>query len=429
MRCVNIDWLEVYCEESINFFPCNAEFFRGQGYIVQERDYGTRVYNEMFTLMDDDNNPMIEIRRNPKSGDSSFVGLSEMSTHVRLANWMCYRDDCVSFLRDFLLRFNYVFHRIYRIDVCYDFVRFDSGDKPERVARRILSKTYLKINQGRIAAYGADNWADYDWETLSWGSPSSMVSTKMYNKTKELKSNPKDKPYIRSQWFMCGLVDNPVTGAKRDSSGEIIYPDVWRVEFSMKSKADRWLVIESQTGKKVKKKAVPHSLALFDSKDKLWQRFQDLAYHYFRFKIRTEKKPTKRVTEFALGMVKAEREETLQRKDRMPNKVLFHFDADREFLHINQIPKPSHQSNDLLILKHRLEAYRNTHFEADIRHACSIIIEQLERKEVSRVATKVSLVEIKALQAAIRLKMDGDERSTIEILATIQEMLTNSEIF
>ena len=43
MRCVNLDWLEVSCEESNNRFPCDPDYFRSQGFIVHERDYGTRV--------------------------------------------------------------------------------------------------------------------------------------------------------------------------------------------------------------------------------------------------------------------------------------------------------------------------------------------------------------------------------------------------
>ena len=80
MRCVNIDWLEVYALEDASKFPCNAEYFRSQGYIVREREYGTRQYHEMFTLLDDNMNPFMEIRRNPKSGDSGFSGILPYQT-------------------------------------------------------------------------------------------------------------------------------------------------------------------------------------------------------------------------------------------------------------------------------------------------------------------------------------------------------------
>ena len=90
-RCVNIDWLEVYVLESNDRFPCNAEYFRRQGYQVHEREYGTRVYKEMFEITSEAGDPLIEIRRNPASGSSDFNGLVEQSCHIRLPNWMLYQ--------------------------------------------------------------------------------------------------------------------------------------------------------------------------------------------------------------------------------------------------------------------------------------------------------------------------------------------------
>lgn len=429
MRCVNIDWLEVYCEESNEVYPCNADYFRRCGYIVDERDYGTRVYAEMFSLEDGKGNKIIEVRRNPKSADSSFSGLTQFSTHIRLVNWVCYQDGCVNMLRDFLIRHSYIFHRIFRIDICYDFEKFDSGDKPARVARRIIEKTYLKINQGRIAAHGADNWATYDWESLSWGSPTSMVSTKMYNKSKELKETGNKKPYIYSEWMNCDLISNPQSLTKKDSSGHLYKPEIWRVEFSIRSKADSWVVIEDVSGKKVKKKAIPHSLSLFDAKDKLWARFQDLAYHYFRFKILSYKQPARGVAANALGKVAAMQEKSLQRKDRMPDKVLFRFDADRQFTHVQQVPKPSKPDNAAQVLKNRLEKFSNEHPDPKIRQACTLIIDTIDVRDIYRFTPNFDIWEVKALQAAIQLKMGGDTRNTVELIAYLEEELKKGDIW
>lgn len=429
MRCVNIDWLEVYCEESNDEYPCNADYFTRRGYVVREREYGTRVYEEMFYILDRNGNDMFEVRRNPKSGDSSFVGLSPMSTHIRLCNWVCYQSNCVQLLRDFLVRHNYIFHRIYRIDVCYDFERFDSGDKPERVARRIVEKTYLKMNQTKIHAIGDDNWGGYAWETLSWGSLTSMVSTKLYNKTKELAATGNKKPYILTQWMMAGLIDNPVTQVKYGKDGSQYKPDIWRVEFSIKSKADSWLILEDISGKRVKKKAVPHSLSLFDSQDKLWQRFQDLAYHYFRFKVKTFKKQKRGVAGFALGQIESNHDPELQRKDRMPEKVLFHYDQDREFMHIQNVPKPSRPYHEGEVLRRRLINYAATHPDHKIREACKVLIDSIDVRDIYRYTDSFDIWQVKALQGAIQLKMGGDERSTLEIIAQLEELIKKGEIW
>lgn len=429
MRCVNIDWLEVYCEESNDEYPCNADYFTRRGYVVREREYGTRVYEEMFYILDRNGNDMFEVRRNPKSGDSTFVGLSPQSTHIRLCNWVCYQSNCVQLLRDFLVRHNYIFHRIYRIDVCYDFERFDSGDKPERVARRIVEKTYLKMNQTKIHAIGDDNWGGYAWETLSWGSLTSMVSTKLYNKTKELAATGNKKPYILTQWMMAGLIDNPVTQVKYGKDGSQYKPDIWRVEFSIKSKADSWLILEDISGKRVKKKAVPHSLSLFDSQDKLWQRFQDLAYHYFRFKVKTYKKQKRGVAGFALGQIESNHDPELQRKDRMPEKVLFHYDQDREFMHIQNVPKPSKPYHDGEVLRRRLINYAATHPDHKIREACKVLVDSIDVRDIYRYTDNFDIWQVKALQGAIQLKMGGDERSTLEIIAQLEELIKKGEIW
>ena len=429
MRCVNIDWLEVYCEESNDEYPCNADYFSRRGYVVREREYGTRVYEEMFYILDRNGNDMFEVRRNPKSGDSSFVGLSPQSTHIRLCNWVCYQSNCVQLLRDFLVRHNYIFHRIYRIDVCYDFERFDSGDKPERVARRIVEKTYLKMNQTKIHAIGDDNWGGYAWETLSWGSLTSMVSTKLYNKTKELAATGNKKPYILTQWMMAGLIDNPVTQVKYGKDGSQYKPDIWRVEFSIKSKADSWLILEDISGKRVKKKAVPHSLSLFDSQDKLWLRFQDLAYHYFRFKVKTYKKQKRGVAGFALGQIESNHDPELQRKDRMPEKVLFHYDQDREFMHIQNVPKPSKPYHDGEVLRRRLINYAASHPDHRIREACKVLVDSIDVRDIYRYTDSFDIWQVKALQGAIQLKMGGDKRSTLEIIAQLEELIKKGEIW
>lgn len=429
IRCVNIDWLEVYCLESNDRYPCNADYFRRCGYFVNEREYGTRQYKEMFTIVDADNNPLIEIRRNPASGDSSFSGLLPQSTHIRLPNWMCYNDKPIDFLRDFLVKHDYIFKRIFRIDVCYDFEKFDTGDLPARFARRVIEKVYLKINQGKIAVHGADNWQTYDWESLSWGSRTSMVSTKMYNKSKELAQNGNNKPYIYLNWFVSGLLDDPVHLTKNNAQGAIYKPEIWRIEFSMKSAADNWLIIEDCSGKRTKKKAVRHSLSLFDSREKCWQRFQDLAFHYFRFKIRQYKDSSKSIASIALGTIQGNAEKELKRKDRMKDKILFKWDAHHEFMSVKQVPPPEKISSDSRILLKRLQMLLATTANMDVKKAARVIIDMIEKQQVRLLTPHHLYKEMQVLQIAISRKTSGDERSTLEIIAEIQKILENETIY
>lgn len=406
-RCVNIDWLEVYCLESSAEFPCNAEYFREHGYFVKEREYGTRTYREMFTIEDECGNPWIEVRRNPAAGESSFCGLVPESCHLRLVNQQCYVTDCVSRLRNFLLKHNYLFQRIYRIDICYDFIRFDAGDDPEKFAHRYITKKYRKINQGRLAVHGMDEWQDFVWESLSWGSRSSMVTTKMYNKTKELKATGDKKPYIPYAWFNAGLVDSPIDCAVMGDDGSKTYPDIWRIEFSLSAQARDWLVIESQDGKRVKKKAIPHHLHMFDAPDKLWQRFQDLSFHYFRFKYYEEGK----------------------RKDRCRDKILFYWDRNREFCKLDTVPATTKPDRDGELLKRRLIHYKMYHADTKVREACDILLKHIDNEDLRRFTPKQLSIEVQALQRAIALRQGWKEGSILETIEEVKELLINDSIF
>ena len=428
-RCVNIDWLEVYVLESNDRYPCNADYYRKQGYLVHEREYGTRVYKEMFEIVDEQGNPLVEIRRNPASGTSSFNGLCEQSSHIRLPNWMLYQKNPIGYLREFLLKNDYIFKRIYRIDICYDFETFDSGDRPARFARRYLEGTYRKINQCHLTAHGFDTWNGCDYNSLSWGSPSSMVSTKMYNKTMELKQGKSDKPWIKTAWMIDGLIDNPCSMTKTDTKGNLYHPEIWRVEFSMKSEANGWIIYEMQSRKKVRKQAIPHRLELFDTKEKIWQRFQNLAYHYFHFKHREFLGAQNSLADIAMVSVHSDVDRKLQRKDRCRDKVLFKWDKDVEFTQLESAPAPSKRSNDNEILRRRLLNYKLKHPNEKIRTACDIILKNIENFEVLRFVPLGDEKERQALQIALQRKIGGDARSTLEIIAEVKALLNDDTIW
>lgn len=409
-RCVNLDWLEVSCDEDYSLYPCNADFFREQGFFVHERDYGTRVWGEVFTIEDQDGHDWIEIRRAPPSGNSEFKGLTEYSCRLRVVNAQLYVKDCTQRLLAFLVRFNYTFKRIFRIDIAYDFEKFDYGDQPARFARRYIERKFRKINQCKLRVIGDDNWTDFDWESLSWGSQTSMVSTKMYNKSKELKTVSKQKTWIPMSWFECGLIDDPINRTKRREDGTIYEPEIWRIEFSMKSKADRWLVIENQGGKHVKKTAIPHTPDMFDSPDKLWQRFQDLAFHYFRFKI-------------AEYNDERDKDGNLvpKRKDLCADKRLFRFDADREFHQLDMCVSGGKPDADDEILLRRLRNYRNKSADTKVRTACDVLIEALETSDLRRYTSKQVWAETQALQELLRRRMKMTEKDAIETLEQVKQ--------
>lgn len=394
MRCVNIDWLEVYCLESPTNFPCDADYYRRKGYFVKERDYGTRQYDQMFTVLDDHGRPFVEIRRKPCSGKSSFSGLNEYSTHLRLVNRYCYFSNAVSLLRDFLAAHDYQFKRIFRIDICCDFIRFDYGDMPDKFIKRYLQGRYSKINQCKLAAHGNDGWSNFDWESLSWGANKSMVSTKLYCKTKELNVPGHDKPYIRRVWYDCGLVQNPLKATEVNKDGSQYEVDVWRLEYSMKSLADRWLIIEDNGGKHEARRAVPHRLDMFDTPEKILQRFEDLTVHYFRFKKYEEGK----------------------RKNLCEDKKLFNFNNDRTFAKITQLPEESQPYRSDMILRNRLLAFKGIQRDIKVRNACDVILRVIDSEEVRRIARPMDMRDFDRLLQMILGEGVMEEKEAVEVV-------------
>lgn len=408
-RCINIDWLELYCLESPIGYPHNADYFRRLGWQVKEREYGTPVYNEMFTLIGTDNVPLLEIRRAPKSAVGVQVNgvLDPMATHIRLTNRSCYLPNCIDILRQFVQRYGYGLSRISRIDLCLDFEKFDYGDDPAVFMRRFMSGKYTKINQANISAHGRDQWDSRVWNSVSWGKQTSMIGTKFYLKTLEL-AEKADKPYIRRVWQAAGLVDDWYTLERMGEDGKRYKPDIWRVEFSVKSSTRNWFLIEDVRGVKRQLRSIRHTLDMYDTKQKQLDMFLSLADHYFHFKIYEEGK----------------------RKDRCQDKLLFRTNDRAEFYKLENVPTTDQRDKTADRLLQRLIDYRDTHPMPDIYKACNVLIEQLEMEN-----RRLSLVhpwptdELTLARLLMSKRMHSDAPFTND-LAEVQALLQiNNDLF
>lgn len=403
VRCINLDWLEVYCLESGEGFPHDADYFRSHGYDVQERDYGTRQYNQMFTILDKDLLGFVEIRRCPVASahDSRSRGIfSPYSCHVRLVNRYCYHKQAVFLFTDFLQKHGYKIQRIYRLDLALDFEKFDDGTDPKQFLRRYMEGKFTKINQCNLSAHGHDRWEQRDWNSLSWGSPKSMVSTKFYNKTQELRE-AKDKPYIRYAWFESHLVDDWINLTKKTADGGLYQPEIWRVEFSIKSSARAWYIVEDCNGQKVHTFRQPHELGYYaDKKDQL-KAFVMLQYHYFHFK------------RFEPGV----------RKDRCEDRVLFNFGKHHEVLKLDTLLTDAPKDSVAEALKKRLVFYRMTHGNAAIKNACTLLITQLESEAIRNATPSWNRTEADFLQLLISRRMQMPQETLTESIDTVESLL------
>ena len=368
-RCVNLDWLEVTVTEPITC-PHDAEYFRNNGFVVIEREYGTKVWGQVFTLEGNDHLPLIEVRRAPKSDI-----IAQNICRLRLVNRVCYFEDAAQLLQDFIQRYSFDMHHICRVDICLDFERFDYGDLPRDFMRRFMEGKYSKINQANISAHGSDEWAGRVWNSLSWGSPSSDIGTKFYNKTLELYdpvTKSYGKPYIRQAWYESGLIDDATNVAKIKPNGDVYTPEIWRVEFSIRSSVKNWFVI-ALNGHDRDKQSIRNTLDMYDSRAKLLVLFASLSEHYFHFKHLI-----KRYKFYEEGHSDGQ----ALRKDRCPDKLLFNWKSQAFVYKVGKdtVATSEHSDRSLMRLLALLKQFRDTTVDAAIRKSASTIVDYLENR-------------------------------------------------
>lgn len=392
-RCINLDWLEVTALEPITS-PRDPEFFQARGLVVSVRDYGTRVWGEVFTIEGSDHLPFIEVRRAPKS---EVIACNVV--HLRFVNRVCYFPDAARLMAQFMEAYNYDFLSIYRVDICLDFEFFDFGDKPADFMRRFMSGRYAKINQANIHAHGSDDWSGRVWNSVSWGSPTSDIGTKFYNKTLELFdpiTKQYAKPYIRQAWQESGLIDDYVTVTKKKPDGTLYHPEIWRVEFSIRSSVKNWFTMKLDGNEKAFQ-SVRNTLDMYDSRDKLLVMFAALSQHYFHFKH-----SLKTYNFYKEGHSSG----NAIRKDRCPDKMLFDWHTIQQTYKVAReaVSGAGSPSKQLVTLLARLKTFRDTTINQEVKQSATIIIDYLEhRVRQEDTASPLSREEINALQYAMKI--------------------------
>lgn len=395
-RCVNLDWLEVSVLEPIAE-PHDAEYFRSCGWVVIERDYGTRVWGQMFTLEGKDHLPFMEVRREPKSEI-----IAQNVAHLRFVNRVCYFPNAAQLMHEFIVNFGYDFQRIARVDICLDLEKFDYGDYPKDFMRRFMEGKYSKINQANISAHGSDQWDGRVWNSLSWGSPSSDIGTKFYNKTLELYdpvTKKYGKPYIRQAWYLAGLVDDASQVIKYKPDGTPYTPEIWRIEFSIRSSVKNWFLIHLD-GKEKQRQSIRNTLDMYDGSEKIMILFASLSEHYFHFKH-----IIKRYNFYQEGHTDG----YALRKDRCPDKLLFNWKSQTYLYKVDKesIATSERVDTTLARLLAQLKQFRDTTQDTAIKKSAQVIIDYLEyRLSHFDQTNPINRHDMKILQMALRNHQD-----------------------
>lgn len=368
----------------------------------------------MFTLEGKDGYPFIEVRREPQSEI-----IAPNVAHLRFVNRVCYFPHAASIMQQFIDDHHYEFHHIARIDICYDFEKFDYGDDPKDFMQRFMMGKYSKINQANIHAHGSDEWAGRVWNSVSWGSPSSDIGTKFYNKTLELydpTTKTYGKPYIRQAWQTCGLVDNATTLEKCAADGTTYIPAIWRVEFSIRSSVRKWFTIRLN-GKEKAIQSIRNTLDMYDNDEKLLAMFAALSQHYFHFKHLI-----KRYAFYKEGHTSG----NPLRKDRCPDKLLFNWKSQQMTIKPEKENVAGNDKPDrtLLRLLSYLKEYRETTHDIKIRNTCDVLITHLtEKMEHLDQSNHANRWDVLALQTTLSSKLRGNMVDPALLLKTMMEEL------
>lgn len=224
---VNIDWLQLFCHDG-NISDLDITYNGRSLFEFRKMPYGTRHYSQLWEVINSDGDKYATIQRKPHSSI-----LSADSAIIQLANRELYKSCYASEFILFLHAHKFKYKSISRLDICFDSNNLRNGLLHSTFIKRIMQGVYLKNNQAKVKWHFdamANVGKPMECNSCSFGSQSSPVSSKMYNKTLELKE-VKNKPYIVESWYTNGLNINK---------------DVWRIELSIKS--DATTTVRTSTG-------------------------------------------------------------------------------------------------------------------------------------------------------------------------------------
>lgn len=278
---ISCDWFQYCCSNVYNTVPEIGAIYRGKLrdergneylYKVDDPEEFHVIYRTSFTIKLKGVS-VLHVHYNPcnKSIPQHYVAVKVANRVLYSSKWGAILHDCISVM-------GLKPKNITRIDLCIDFQKFANGITPQQFMKKYFSdeqgcylrkgSNYYTIIGKKRLEYSTPDGAVKEtefvmeekksvkgkkvgipsgsktrnsrslWETIYWGTRSSPVMVRMYNKSKEL-TVKKRKDYIVSQWQEVGLIED----AKNP---------VYRIELQITSKALNYQHFSDiKTGEKV----------------------------------------------------------------------------------------------------------------------------------------------------------------------------------
>lgn len=213
-----VDWLELYCLRMVG--SDIADNLKSHGLRVEKMPYTTRIYSEVLNVYSRTGEFLCTICQHPlsvKDGGANGI-MDSRACHIKLHNHLLYRNNIGRMARRLCSMAGCRIKNVSRIDVCADLQYFRCGMKPESLLKGFLSEKYNKVGQPRFSVHGTAEKGYNYYTSMSFGSKSSCVFSRIYDKTIEMQEVGM-KTWIVDAWKSLGF--------------DVENRHMWRIEFEI----------------------------------------------------------------------------------------------------------------------------------------------------------------------------------------------------
>ena len=208
-NCIAIDWLQLRVKMPYRDYQ---QLVKPNKYMIVNQQSQTRNFKALYTIICAKTlEEVAVIAAEPRNE----MCMQPDDAIIKIVNKYLYQKNLTDFVRDLLKELQLQFQNITRLDIAYDFLKFDFMDG-------FANRTFMKAHACKFKMMG-DSWSVDKGQmtggisSLKFGKETSDVSYYLYNKTLEL-TQVKHKPWIHDHWKSNGW-----EGDK----------DVYRLEFSL----------------------------------------------------------------------------------------------------------------------------------------------------------------------------------------------------
>lgn len=221
-----IDWLQINCrpQQKVRIEE-DYSFFENEHYYLVDQNKHTNVFKKLHNIYSVLDHQLIAVMTS--SPKQEFLDPDMII--IKFANDYLYRNNFQQELEHFMIHCKLTFRGFTRLDIAYDFNKFDNGMHPEQFIQSFIKGSINKLDKAKATVY-TKNEHRMKIQGLKFGTASSNVSYMIYNKSDELYEK-KDKPYIREIWKQNKLNTGNIWRLEfRISSNEILLLDTFTAE-------------------------------------------------------------------------------------------------------------------------------------------------------------------------------------------------------